>query len=436
MLQGGAAEKSTGQPLPVRKKLSFWRKLGGGSLSISVILHVVLLALGAFWVLQIIPSEPKKVVDFMPTGGGGGDPAASSPMKQKQRASMTRPNMARVVAEGTTSSLTLPEMEDSSQMASLGDLGSSGLSKGLGGSGAGGGKGSGTGKGFGDGMGPGLGQGGGNVNPFGMIDPNANALTGTFYNLNYDEKGEPLETDKPELFKAVNDFVTGRWRDSELARFQKAPRKLYQSRIYMPAMDAAVAPAAFSLTPDPHPRWIVVYRGTVAAPFTGKFRFVGAGDDSLAVRFNGKNVFDYGWIPATAPLEGFKEALNGSERLKGAFRNCPMQPPVTFYQFSTTANWNQGIGGIAAGPEIEVTAGKEYPVEILISEGWGGLFGATLLIQESTANYAKTPEGAPIFPLFRTESSLPEGIKGDNLPPYDPKGPVWRVTKDRGAPDI
>ena len=180
----------------------------------------------------------------------------------------------------------------------------------------------------------------------------------------------------------------------------------------------------------------MVYRGTVAAPFSGKFRFVGSGDDTLAVRFNGKNVFDYGYIPATAPIEGFKQALGASERLTGDFRQCPMQPPVTFYQYPTTVNWNRNIGGMAAGPEIEVVTGREYPVEILICEGWGGLFAASLLIQESSVNYPKTPDDAPILPLFRTESSVPGDLTGDNLPPYDPKGPVWRITKERGAPDI
>ena len=55
----------------VPKKRSFWQKLGGGSLSISLILHAFLLAAGVFWILQIIPPEAEKKVDFMPKSGGG-----------------------------------------------------------------------------------------------------------------------------------------------------------------------------------------------------------------------------------------------------------------------------------------------------------------------------------------------------------------------------
>ena len=87
--------KASTEKAPGKKRLSFWRRLGGGSLTVSLILHVAILALGAFWVLKIIPAEEEKVVDFMPTGGGGGDPASQDRSLQKQRASLMRPNLAR-----------------------------------------------------------------------------------------------------------------------------------------------------------------------------------------------------------------------------------------------------------------------------------------------------------------------------------------------------
>jgi len=36
--------------------------------------------------------------------------------------------------------------------------------------------------------------------------------------------------------------------------------------------------------------WLVHYKGKLVAPFTGRFRFIGRGDNLIAVRFNGKNV--------------------------------------------------------------------------------------------------------------------------------------------------
>ncbi|BCU77767.1 hypothetical protein [Luteolibacter sp. LG18] len=415
-------------------KPSFWKKLGGGSLSISLIVHAILLAIGVVWIFQIIPAQEAKV-DFMPKGGGGGSPGVKEVSNKKQRATMTNPNTPRMAAKGVAGTFTLPEPDAASAMSSVGSLSSGGLSGGLGGSGSGGGRGDGHGTGFGSGMGPGLGGGGGAMSPFGMVDPNANALVGTFYNLNHRANGADLEMNNDKHWDAVHDFVTRGWKDAELSKFQQAPKKLYQTKIYMPAMAAGEAPKAFGVTPDPHPRWIVVYRGMVTAAKSGKFRFVGAGDDSMVVRFNNRNVFDYGYVPGTIPLAGFQAALKSSERLKGPQRDCPMEPPVTFYQYPSTADWNRGIGGVAVGPEISVQAGQSYPIDILITEGWGGLFSAGLMIQETGAAYQKASSGSPILPLFRTDDSLPTDVKGDNLVPYEPQGPVWRINQT-GRKDI
>ncbi|BCU78768.1 hypothetical protein llg_34830 [Luteolibacter sp. LG18] len=133
-----------------------WRKLGGGSLSISILVHALLLAIGVVWIFQIIPAQKKEDVSFLPSSGGGGS-GAKSEAAQKKRASMTTANAPRLSAKGATSSFSLPEIDPSSSMSSVGALSSGGLSGGLGGSGSGGGRGDGRGTGIGSGMGPGLG---------------------------------------------------------------------------------------------------------------------------------------------------------------------------------------------------------------------------------------------------------------------------------------
>lgn len=142
------------------KKGSFLRKLGAGSLAISLIVHGILIALGIFIVIAVIPPEPEKTVDFKPGGGGGGSPA-SSPSQKKMQASIAKPNTARVAAANVSSNFTLPEPTSSSAMSSLGALGSGMGAGGMGGSGSGGGSGNGTGMGTGDGMGMGSGMAGG-----------------------------------------------------------------------------------------------------------------------------------------------------------------------------------------------------------------------------------------------------------------------------------
>ena len=57
------------------KKLTLWKKIGGGSLMFAAFFHIALLVMGAFWIFQYIHPAEKKV-DFMPPGGGGGERGA------------------------------------------------------------------------------------------------------------------------------------------------------------------------------------------------------------------------------------------------------------------------------------------------------------------------------------------------------------------------
>src|SRR6218665_3944397 len=138
-------------------KISYWRKLGGGSLTISIIVHAVVLILGLFWILQIIPPEKEKQVDFKPSGGGGGGSPKLQANKSQNR--VTKAATQRVAAAGISSNFTLPDPEMSSSLKSLGNLGAASGGGGLGGGGSGGGKGEGIGRGIGDDMGDGMANG-------------------------------------------------------------------------------------------------------------------------------------------------------------------------------------------------------------------------------------------------------------------------------------
>ncbi len=146
------------------KKQTLWTKMGGGSLTFAALFHVILLIIGAFWIFQIIP-QPKKKVDFMPPGGGGGERGADVQVQQKKRAQITpTTNVKRVFAEGAASSYAIPEQGDNfGEMSQLSSLSGGGMSGGLGGSG------SGDGFGKGAGSGSGLGFGGGAGKLFGLI---------------------------------------------------------------------------------------------------------------------------------------------------------------------------------------------------------------------------------------------------------------------------
>ncbi len=421
---------------------SFWSKLGGGSLSISIIFHLILLVIAVLLVVKIIPPEKPKVVDFMGKSGGGGSPASES-QARKQRVQMMQPNMARVAAVGAMSNMVLPEPEEMSQMTSIGSLSSGGMAGGLGGTGSGGGKGTGTGTGIGSGAFAGMSDGTGTKNPFGGLSLDPRALVGSFYDLKQTSNRKPTGLSDAQVQSTINDFVNRGWRESSLKKFFKAPRKLYQSKLYIPMMEANAAPAAFEVSKEVEPsRWVVVYRGVVTPPVSGKYRFVGAGDDILVVRFNGTNVFDHGYYSGTLPMpiSGNIAALKGeadnSQIKRQLRRDYPMDKPLKTYTYDSTKNYNDNIGGLAVGPEFQATAGREYPIEILLSELPGGKFGADLLIEQVGTQYQKAATGSPILPLFRLDNSVPEETKADNAPPYDPNGPVWKVVSGSGFSDI
>ena len=120
-------------PSPAVPKQRFWQKLGGASLSISLILHFFLLAGGVIWVCQVIPVTEKDDVDF--TTRTGGNSPASERRETKQRAQMIPPNLSRITARNASNGINLPEPEQVVQMTSLGGIGSGSLAKCPGGAG-------------------------------------------------------------------------------------------------------------------------------------------------------------------------------------------------------------------------------------------------------------------------------------------------------------
>ena len=149
-----------------KRRTGFWTKLGGGALTFAILIHVIVLILGAIWIFQII-RVPEKKIDFMPGGGGGGGARGAETKVQTKKRAMITPttNVKRVFAEGATSQYAIPDPGDTfGEMSTLSSLTGGGMSGGLGGSG--------TGKGFGSGSGSGMGSGKGMGKLFGLIPEN------------------------------------------------------------------------------------------------------------------------------------------------------------------------------------------------------------------------------------------------------------------------
>ena len=154
-----AANAAAAREIPQAAQAGWWHRIGGGSLTISLVLHAVVILLALIIVYQIsVPA--KESVDFLPGGGGGGKGSESAIAKKQRAASLSAPR-TRTVSLATNAEIGLPDI--SSQVSDFSTLAAAvPMGGGLGG-GTGGlqGKGSGglMGNGIGTGFGPGKGGG-------------------------------------------------------------------------------------------------------------------------------------------------------------------------------------------------------------------------------------------------------------------------------------
>ncbi len=390
---------------------------------ITAILSTVLGGLLLYVVVIVVANpDPPEVVAYVASNEDG--PPNDSPVTPERvtsRPSASVQNHASVITSNAVSDVAIATVDiDTPDVSDLGQSLELGVD-------------------FGAGVGDDLGTEGGN---FGSDKPGGSTLAGTFYDFKQTAAGSPTNITPDAAALLMKDFITGGWHESKFAKYYKSPVKLYNSHIFITRRSAKEAPKAFKCEDKvKDSRWCAIYRGKVVAPKSGTFRFVGAGDDSIVVRFDGKNVLDFGWYQltmtkggATAGGEYHKFMTGGSTndvvrkeyRKAGIYKNFP----VPMYKYSSMGHWNNALGGLATGAEFTVEANKTYPIEILISEIPGGEFGAVLLLEEIGAKDVKKDKlaNSPILPLFRTNYALPEPAKGE-APPFDPVGIVWPAVK-------
>ncbi|MBR5195816.1 MAG: hypothetical protein IKW48_06725 [Akkermansia sp.] len=185
-----------------------------------------------------------------------------------------------------------------------------------------------------------------------------------------------------------------------------------------------------------HASWIGVFRGTVVAPKSMKFRFCGAADDSIIVNFNNDMVLETGYVhPEIYKGNGIKDPgcdwepeviLNYQKNL--AAGKIPGRKGYEVIALRSTPYTNKRFNGITCGAPITVEEGKAYPIEIIIANN-GGTAMHYLLTQE-----LGTGGQAPLQ-LFRTSDApvtLPYGTRSTSSeyeagPSYEEDSPIWKV---------
>jgi len=136
---------------PPHPFVKMWRRMGGGSLTLSLAIHAGIILLAG--IVVVSSQMVEKEVDFLPGGGTAQGAEASADMKhqvqQKKRSSLNKSlPMKKIVSNSTTSEVSLPEappdlldVPDVSSTLGGGSMGSGGFGK------------AGAGGGFGTGMG-------------------------------------------------------------------------------------------------------------------------------------------------------------------------------------------------------------------------------------------------------------------------------------------
>lgn len=360
-----------------RKKEPYWKRIGGGSLGMSVLVHVIFILIAIFLVKFAVDSKKEDVVDFLPGGGGGGQSTQARQAVQRKTVSMNAPKSR--ITSISPSEITIPDVQ-----TTFSDTSMSGFSLPSGGTGGGQGLGRGLGEGNGIGNGKGLGSGPG-FGPgfvstiFGSMGGKA-GLKGSLYDMKQSpEKQElPYDAGVPAYSGIINDSARSHFSTGSLRRYYKAAASMNFSFLAVPRLPAEEGPKAFGVEKEIKPRgWFVHYAGTVTPPDQGPWRFVGFFDDCLMVFVNSRPVLDGSWDKMIFKKdEGIRENFGGPDAAEGGRKNY-------------------------AGKWFNLKAGDR--LDIIVGERPGGLVGGMLLIEKKGEKYEKNPDGTPILPLFSTK---------------------------------
>lgn len=153
---------------------------------------------------------------------------------------------------------------------------------------------------------------------FGSTKRTAGALIGILYDFKQDQKRQPVPMERAFFERSVAQFVDDGYDEGLLNKYYRVPRALYTTQLKIPTIDADSAPKAFGVEKTVEPKkWMVHYKGQIAAPEDGAYRFLGDADDFVVVAINGKTVLvaempgtpmGVRWVAKEAAPRGYQAA--------------------------------------------------------------------------------------------------------------------------------
>lgn len=186
--------------------------------------------------------------------------------------------------------------------------------------------------------------------------------------------------------------------------------------------------------------WVSIYSGYVLAPFSGKFRFLGFGDDMMVVRFNRQIVLDYGQtflsvrLPPNYSMSEFRAALQGDSSLKEAKRLINESPFYSKHKLEISYPDSCDGYGLARSPVLSVQKGQVIPIDILLAEQGEAYFAMVLLIERLDSGGKPLNDPSKSIYPFRTTSEQVESLQDRSLPTFNRDAPIWKVVDVKGNP--
>lgn len=217
-----------------------------------------------------------------------------------------------------------------------------------------------------------------------------NDLQGTFYSLAMDRRGNLLKRTEGEVEGDLKRFFSNDWNPRAFARYYRMPQKLYATQIMIPPVNSTIGPQQFGMDESMPPVfWMILYKGKIARPEGGRFRFCGSGDDILAVRVNGKTVLNASYWGPGGKYQSLMDFQNASDK----------EPRYWL-----------GNSVMYVGDWFELKPGEPVEIEVLIGEVPGGEFYAMLLVEEEGEEYSVKEDGGPVLPIFKT-AEIPDSVR-------------------------
>ena len=240
-----------------------------------------------------------------------------------------------------------------------------------------------------------------------------NDFEGQLFDLKRNRNGGVAAIGDNESRALIDRFILGGWKDSDLARYYRAPNKLYTTHFIIPPIPSPMAPDVFGAPEVESYYFFVKYKGQLVYPEDIKFRFWGTGDAYGMIRVDGDLNFLACW-PFHQERDGY----------------------FSLWQSDSADSLKYFLGNqvMAVGDWIELKAGQPVDMEVLFGEWRGGQLAFMLLVEVDGVDYPRTRQGGPLLPAFKTEEFSRDQL--EEIWKYLPKGecsltngPVFRDFK-------